>query len=314
MKQKALFIIFALSLSICAFSQKDAKGWHLLDPVKDTVYGINLNSAYNLLKNKKSTPVIVAVIDSGIDTTHEDLKNILWTNPGEIAGNGIDDDKNGYIDDVHGWNFLGNRDGENIDNENSEKTRIYYKYKDKFDGQDINPDALSENDKWIYDEWLEVASQMEVSQEEQMEVMMLELTSKALKKHDAIIKLALNDENYTINDLEKFVPQTQEAKQAKMGFITAIKMIGLEGDETAKSILEDLDEYTDGKKKSIEAKTSAPPDYRALVIKDNYDDFNDRYYGNNDVMGRIPNMEHMFRELLQRKEIMELEWMALQKM
>ncbi len=258
MKQKAFLVLAALTVTFFSYSQKDVKGWHLLDPVKDTVYGINLNGAYNLVKNKKPTPIIVAVIDSGIDTTHEDLKNILWTNPGEIAGNGIDDDKNGYIDDVHGWNFLGNKDGQNIDNENGEKTRIYYKYKDKFGGKNIDRNTLSDDDKWLFDEWTEAASQMEVSQEEQMEVMMLELTSKALKKHDAIIKLAINNEDYTINDLEKFVPQTQEAKQAKMGFLTATKMIGMEGDETAKSILEDLDEYTDGKKKSIKDQNLCP--------------------------------------------------------
>ena len=94
-----------------SFSQtavKDVpKGWHMLDPQKDGYYGIDVEKAYNeLLKGKKSVPVIVAVIDSGIDTTHEDLKPVLWHNPGEIPGNGIDDDNNGYIDDVYGWNFF----------------------------------------------------------------------------------------------------------------------------------------------------------------------------------------------------------------
>ena len=69
--------------------------------------------AYDFVKSKnlKSNTVIVAVIDSGIDTTHEDLRSVLWKNPKEIPGNGIDDDKNGYVDDIYGWNFLGGRDG-----------------------------------------------------------------------------------------------------------------------------------------------------------------------------------------------------------
>ncbi|MDZ8053857.1 MAG: S8 family serine peptidase [Aulosira sp. ZfuVER01] len=52
-----------------------------------------------------SRSVIVAVIDTGVDITHPDLAANIWTNPGEIAGNGIDDDNNGYIDDIHGWDF-----------------------------------------------------------------------------------------------------------------------------------------------------------------------------------------------------------------
>ena len=92
------------------------KNWQALDPSADKVLGISLQKAYDYLgsKNKKATPIIVAVLDSGIDTTHEDLKNILWTNSKEIPGNGIDDDKNGYIDDVHGWNFLGGKNGQSV--------------------------------------------------------------------------------------------------------------------------------------------------------------------------------------------------------
>ncbi len=75
--------------------------WHLLDRGETGYYGISLNKAYDFLKGRKSKTVIVAVIDSGIDTLHEDLKSILWTNPGEIPGNGIDDDHNGYVDEQY---------------------------------------------------------------------------------------------------------------------------------------------------------------------------------------------------------------------
>lgn len=87
-------------------------GWHLLDAEKDGFSGISLSKAYEhgWAKKLKSKKVLVAVIDSGIDTLHEDLKPIMWTNKKEIPGNGKDDDKNGYIDDIHGWNFLGGKD------------------------------------------------------------------------------------------------------------------------------------------------------------------------------------------------------------
>src|ERR1700743_16204 len=91
------------------------KGWHLLDKEKDGFYGISVNRAYDFakLKKLKSKTVLVAVIDSGVDTLHEDLKDILWVNPKETPGNGIDDDHNGYVDDIHGWNFIGGKDGSN---------------------------------------------------------------------------------------------------------------------------------------------------------------------------------------------------------
>ena len=91
-------------------------GWHLLDKAKDGYNGISLAEAYAFVKSKnlKGNPVVVAVIDSGIDTLHEDLQPILWKNPKEVPGNKKDDDGNGYVDDVHGWNFIGGKDGRNV--------------------------------------------------------------------------------------------------------------------------------------------------------------------------------------------------------
>ncbi len=287
---KSFIILVFIFTSIIANAQTDAKGWQLLDPVKDSVYGISLNSTYQFLKNKKSIPVIVAVIDGGVDTAHEDLKQVLWHNAKEIPGNGIDDDKNGYVDDLYGWNFLGNKNGQDLEDENDEKSRVYYHYKDKFSGKTINRDSLSDDEKWLYVEWQKAAAAMNVTPDDEMEIMLLDLTEKALKKHDAVIRSAMNKDEYTADDLEKFLPQTQEAKQAKMGFLTCLKLIGVDGDETNKSILDDLDEYLGGRKKSMESKTKAPPDYRAQIIKDDYYNFNDRYYGNNDVMG--PDAKH----------------------
>ena len=98
--------------------------------------GMFTDKAYGLLKSKKSQTVIVAVIDSGVDIEHEDLKGKIWVNTGEIPNNKIDDDKNGYVDDVHGWNFLGNAKGENLDAACLEKTRILKALMDKYEGVD----------------------------------------------------------------------------------------------------------------------------------------------------------------------------------
>ena len=183
-------------LSIIIFScgliaQTDhLKGWHLLDSTKDAFYGISLNKAYEYLQSKKKIPrtVVVAVLDSGVDTTHEDLKKNLWHNPKEIPGNGIDDDKNGYIDDVYGWNFLGGKDGRSIKKVSDERARVYHKWKEQFLGKSIDTNQLNSTDKAHFAIWQKAAKAINFSQEEQMDILFIELTAKAMKRNDIILR------------------------------------------------------------------------------------------------------------------------------
>jgi len=125
MKKKLNLLVLALALCVSAFAQQP--GWLHKDLKTDSVFGISSEKAYQeLLKGKKSKPVIVAVIDAGADYKHEDLKNVIWKNKKEKAGNGKDDDKNGYIDDVNGWNFLGSAKG-SVAYDNLELTRLVKK-------------------------------------------------------------------------------------------------------------------------------------------------------------------------------------------
>src|SRR5882757_5353781 len=132
------------------------KGWHLMDKDQDGFYGISVNKAYEFARSKKlkSKTVIVAVIDSGVDTLHEDLKSILWVNTKEIPGNGIDDDHNGYVDDIHGWNFIGGKDGKNVKDDSQEEARVYYTFKDKFEVAGLDTASLSADDKDNYRMWV----------------------------------------------------------------------------------------------------------------------------------------------------------------
>src|SRR5579863_1937752 len=164
MRSLKLFVctILMLCINLSLFAQGTSakqdlpNGWHLMDKQQDGYYGISLGKAYEFLKakNLKSKTIVVAVIDSGVDTLHEDLKDILWTNPGEIPGNGIDDDHNGYVDDVHGWNFIGGKDGKNVKDDSQEEARVYYMFKSKFDSTGLDTANLSAENKEEYHWWL----------------------------------------------------------------------------------------------------------------------------------------------------------------
>ena len=125
-----------------------ARDWLALDPGADSIAGTSLYKACALLTGRDSEPVIVAVIDNGVDIGHEDLKNFIWTNKKEKPDNGQDDDQNGYVDDLHGWNFRGKKDGTIIENEQAEATHLYAGWKDKYDHADIS--KLNEQEKKKY--------------------------------------------------------------------------------------------------------------------------------------------------------------------
>src|ERR1043165_8764738 len=110
---KKQLLVSALFVTSMAYGQKKSpQNWQTLDPTTDKVYGVGSEEAYKTLGSRQGKEVIVAVIDSGVDPKHEDLKDIIWVNKGEIPDNNIDDDKNGYIDDVNGWSFLGGKNGD----------------------------------------------------------------------------------------------------------------------------------------------------------------------------------------------------------
>ena len=138
MKLRFLFIAATLAFGTAAFAQEAApENWVNLDQGKDNVQGVSTERMYaELLKGRTSETVIVAVIDSGVDPEHEDLKEIMWVNEDEIPGNGIDDDQNGYVDDVHGWNFIGGKGGKNINADALEISRLVAHYQKKYDGKD----------------------------------------------------------------------------------------------------------------------------------------------------------------------------------
>jgi subtilisin family serine protease len=281
----ALVLLGLFTLPVFAQKDETPKGWHMLDQASGGYYGLSVDKAYEFVKAKKlkSKTVIVAVIDSGIDTTHEDLKPVLWKNPREIAGNGIDDDKNGYVDDIYGWNFLGGRDGKNVEQDSYEAARVYHKYKAKYDGKDIDVSKLSKEDAWEYNMWRRSENQIVGdSKSGAMELMMIRRFYNASLKNDSILRKAMGKEKYTGKELEAFEPKDEEARKAKTGLLPLFQ--GNDAmDANNQEFLEGFGDYVNGEEKKAEAGSTPPKKYRADVVQDNYADFNDKFYGNNNV-------------------------------
>jgi subtilisin family serine protease len=297
MKTRFPFVKFigSIFLLVCSFNatkaQMNHKNWQALDPSSDKVLGISLQKAYDYLSsnNKKATPIIVAVLDSGIDTAHEDLKNILWTNTKEIPGNGIDDDKNGYIDDVHGWNFLGGKNGQSVKRAPDERSRIYHKYKAKFGNPLLDTNTLSTSDKIVFKTWKKTETELNFSEEEKDQLKYVEMLASAFKKHDKVLKQEMNVVRYNRESLTQFIPTSITGKEAKLGLLSLHRLMQLDEHELNTYTISQMEEYIEGKTVAFGAKEKLPNDERSLIVRDNYYNFLDAYYGNNDIMGPTPN-------------------------
>lgn len=290
MKNLSLLIIVLFYFSSQSICQNIPKNWHLLDAKEDSFYGISLHKAYHFLESKKlkSKPIIVAVLDSGIDTLHEDLKDILWKNSKEISNNGIDDDGNGYVDDVYGWNFLGNANGKNLTRTTNEKTRIYYKYKNKFSSPEFDSSTLNKADLELYKTWKKTSNELKFTTESEVEILLIEMTVKALKNYDEIIKKEIGKVEYTALDLEKFEPKTKEGKQSKFNYLTSIRILEIDLEEKNTTLISQLEEYVNQKKFEIEVREHEPENQRSLIINDDYNNINDKFFGNSNVQAIDP--------------------------
>lgn len=292
-KYKFCSILFgALFISLNALGQAAVpktepdppKAWHQMDLKTDGFYGVSLNQAYQFLKGKKSKTVIVTTIDSGIDTTQNDLKSILWVNTKEIAGNGIDDDHNGFVDDVHGWDFLGGKNGKVDFTETTEEVRQYNKLKGKYitlvkapAGQE-KEFAYWENLKTTYDSTMS-KSQAEIK-DLTMEVNVLTATNYYIKRE---LKLQ-SDQTFTKGDLDKLTTANDTVSQSKTVWTSVFSQIG-EKTNNAK-VLKDLTEYYAKQNNNV----SPDLDARNRIVGDDPDVKNTAQYGNNIL--KTPDAAH----------------------
>jgi len=273
------YIKFITVLSICGFTLcgsafAQQPDWQNKDLEKDTVFGISTEKAYSeLLKGKKAKPVIVAVMDSGIDTLQEDLKGALWVNPGEIPGNGKDDDHNGYADDLHGWDFIGGAKGD-VNYDNLEITRLIRQQNSFYDS--LAYTAVPAQDLKGYQEYRKMKKNYDGQLEEaSATVDNINEINKALDtmlRKMGTTKPGLADiQNYTAGG-----PEEEKVKRLLTGQLAANPDY-----DAFKKLLSDTYEHY---KILVDYQLNQDFDPRNMV-GDDYNNSNQRNYGNNDVYG-----------------------------
>ncbi len=280
---KNFLFLVSVFVSFSLFGQKVApKNWFNLDPKTDKVYGVSTERTYNeLLKNKEAKPVIVAVIDGGTEVQHEDLKEVIWVNSDEIPNNGMDDDHNGYVDDVYGWNFIGGYK-KNIDQDNLEVTRLLRTYQAKYEDADtVNLDGVEKENYYFY---LKLKKKHAEGFADY---------NKFLPFYQSIQRGLLTMLNHyakdsiTIKELDAY---QYTDKDDGMAFMILKSSPKKEKYINLRKLKEDIDEGANHAAKAVEYHYNLNFDPRVSIVGDNYDNPNERYYGNNKVTE--PNGEH----------------------
>lgn len=273
-----------------ALTEEEEKFWSHADLLTDSIAGMSLEKAYQFLEGKKATPVIVAIADSGVDIEHEDLKEVLWMNTKEIKGNKIDDDKNGYIDDVYGWNFLGNASGKIVNADQLEITRLVKKGREKFG--DKKAAEIAEKNKAEFEAFqkLDKEYRLTISQKK-YEILEMEQTLENLKtvqeNFDAVKKFAKKD-SLSIQILENLEPKSlQLIMQIKN--VTNILNNGMNESDLI-AYTQQVLEYKNELKKAMKG-YDLELNVRQSLGDDLYD-INDKFYGNNNVIGNKDLEKH----------------------
>lgn len=276
------------------------KDWFLRDPEADHLQGVSAEKTYaTLLKDKPSKTVLVAVIDSGIDIEHEDLKDIIWTNEDEIPGNGIDDDKNGYIDDVHGWNFIGGKNG-NVAEDTYEVTREYIRLKALY--ENVEEKKVSKKNKAEYALWQKVKAKYDrdfKSNKDQYDQynQQYQLYLNAygtLNFCDSIISKSMGGRSVSKSTLSEVNISNDTVRFAKETLAKVLENV--DGDIAVKEFLAELEGYLTQLKEGVDHYSTAVNfgynlDFDSRkVIGDDPANLYEKGYGNNDVEG--PDARH----------------------
>jgi subtilisin family serine protease len=270
----------AFPLKTTPLTDSQTERWGAYDLSRDTIPGMSIDRAYSeIIKSQKGASVVVAVIDSGTDIEHEDLKNVLWTNKSEIPNNGIDDDNNGYVDDIHGWNFLGD-----IVAENMEYVRIIRALEPKYEGKMESSVSSSDREEFALYQKAKAEFEKESQQVLANKARYQQILSQLEPSHKKMTE-KLGKKDYTKEDLAAITDATEEEQQY-IPMLTQMLSFSSTIPEVITQLTNGLD-YFNGR---LESHFSTTQDFRA-VLNDNPDDINDTVYGNNDVDGPTTDKE-----------------------
>jgi subtilisin family serine protease len=280
-----LFSSFSQSLLGQVVKKQAPRDWFLLDPAQDSIQGLSVEKTYQtLLKDQPSKSVLVAVIDSGIDINHEDLKDIIWTNPGEVAGNGIDDDKNGYVDDIHGWNFIGGKNG-NVDADTYELTREYLRLNKKF--ENLSP-KLTKKQKEEFEQYEKIKDKFfKLKEKNEQQYKLYSSLYNNMSKSVDTLKHVLKSDTLSLEKVKSFQTSSPRLLFAKGFMLNLYRNAGEDADvnEYLKEVKEAVDYY------GVIVKFGYNVEFNSrLIVGDDYSNVYEKYYGNNDVKG--PEAEH----------------------
>ncbi|MBW8361393.1 MAG: S8 family serine peptidase [Kaistella sp.] len=287
------FVSFAQTAApVDPMMDKDLMTWYHKDFSSANVYGVNTQNAYKYLESKGLKPktVIVGVLDSGVEVNHPGLIKNMWKNPNEVPNNGKDDDKNGYVDDIHGWNFIGGKNGD-IDVDNMEVTRVVKKYQSVFEGPDSTVNKA--NQAKMREEFEMYMKAKEIFTKKSTEAKQGYETYSRIQKMIPSMVALLNGKNLSPEAVAAVKPANQEQAMA-VSVLTQIaanpEMAGKSPADVQKFLDAQMKEALDYFGPQATKQYNLDFDPRASVVGDNYDNYAEKSYGNNNYEG--PDAQH----------------------
>lgn len=266
---------------------KDLMTWYHKDFATTKVYGVNTENAYKYLESKglKATPVVVGVLDSGVQVDHPALKNNLWKNVNEVPDNGKDDDGNGYIDDVYGWSFIGGKNGD-IGDDNLEVTRVVKKYQPIFEGDDSTKNKA--NQAKMPEEFEMYMKSKDLFNKKSVEAKQGYQTYKMIAGLVPTMVKMMNGKALTSENISAIKPTTQQeimSQQIMLQASNSPELNGKSGAALEKALNDQMKEALDYFQPQAEKQYNLDFDPRKEIVGDNYDDYSEKFYGNNHYQG-----------------------------
>ena len=271
--------IDAVPLKVAGLTEPQKQHWGHADLLTDTIPGMSVDKAYEeIIGKKKGARVVVAVLDSGIDITHEDLNDVIWTNAGEKPGNGKDDDGNGYVDDVHGYNFLGNSYYEQQEFARILRLKL---------GDEATREKARETLDKEYKEASETKKMVDANRQQTAQILSL------VKEADAAIRAKLNKDQYSKDEVMAIATDDPQLERNK-SIIAQMFGYGDSIPEVIGLIQEDIDRLDEGLayfNEKLDYHLNVSFDGRKAV-GDNPYDITDVPYGDGNPLNRDKEESH----------------------